>query len=325
MTRTRAGRLAPVAPLVAALPALLLTLVATGCGRGAPNIRTLASLPPVVMGAARVDAAIWMGSYAGLVRVAGGKTEVFAEPAGFPKGAQVRSVFPKGETLWLATNTGVVEFSLKTGKVARVWTSKDGLGAESVRWVGEVRGALWAGTIFGISRLAPGERRWKNYRTAQGLLQDHVYAVGESGNALWASCINGGLVRLDAARDRWEAVASDHGLGNKHIYAITATPNALWLGTAGGVNLYHTDTRTWDAAVCDDGFTDYCVRAVAMAGDDLWFGTSYGLYRRNLKTGRQAVYTTRQGLPDDEVTSIVPDGDRLLVTTRTGLCEVVRP
>ena len=304
---------------------LAAVVVAAGCNRGGPRIRTLATMPPVVMGAARVNADIWIGSWAGLTRVGGGRTELYAEAAGLPKGVQVRSVFPQGDTLWLATNLGVVEFSLKTARATKVWASKDGLGAESVRWVGETRGAVWAGTIFGISRLSPGSRRWTNYGIAQGLIQDHVYALGDSANALWASCINGGLVRFDAGRNRWEAVASDHGLGNKHIYAILATPNALWLGTAGGVNLYHTDTRAWDATVCDDGFTDYCVRALALAGDDLWFGTSYGLYRRNLKTGKQTVYTTHDGLPDDEVTSIVSDGKVLLVTTRTGLSEVTLP
>ena len=316
---------------VAALLAVLLAAALAGCGRGSPRIRTILTLEQhdargIVTGVARVNGELWVASWEGLTRIAGGKTTAFGAAAGLEKAfAQVRSVHAKGEILLLATAGGVVEFSTKTGKVVRAWTTKDGLGSESVRWVGEGRGAIWAGTIFGASRLAPGNKRWRNYRIAQGLVQDHVYALADDGKTLWASCINGGLVRFDPARDRWEAVPQEHGLGNKHIYALLAAPPALWLGTAGGVNLYHADSRTWDAAVCDDGFTDYCVRAVAMAGDDLWFGTSYGLYRRNLKTGRQAVYTTRQGLPDDEVTSIVPDGDRLLVTTRTGLCEVVRP
>jgi ligand-binding sensor domain-containing protein len=112
-------------------------------------------------------------------------------------------------------------------------------------------------------------------------------------------------------------------LGNKHIYALLAAPPALWLGTAGGVNLYHADSRTWDAAVCDDGFTDYCVRALALRGDFLWFGTQYGLGCRNLKTGKQTVCTRANGLPDDEVTAIVPDGDGFLVATKTGLAEVL--
>jgi len=318
--RRAAARIALGAAL---LPVLFLPAALGGCGRGAPRIRTLVTMRPVVMAAARVNADVWIASWAGLTRWTPGRSELFADGAGLPKGAQVRWILPKGDALWLATNTGVAEFSIKAGKVTRLWTSKDGLGAESVRWVGDLGGAIWAGTIFGASRLTPGARRWKNYRIAQGLIQDHVYAMAGSGKTIWASCINGGLVRFDQGADRWVAVPQSQGLGNKHIYAILPAPKALWLGTAGGVNLYRPDARAWDAAVCDDGFTDYCVRALALVGDDLWFGTSYGLYRRNLVTGKQSVYTKRDGLPDDEVTSIMPDGNRLLVTARTGLAEVM--
>jgi hypothetical protein len=163
---------------VAALLAVLLAAALAGCGRGSPRIRTILTLEQhdargIVTGVARVNGELWVASWEGLTRIAGGKTTAFGAAAGLEKAfAQVRSVHAKGEILLLATAGGVVEFSTKTGKVVRAWTTKDGLGSESVRWVGEGRGAIWAGTIFGASRLAPGNKRWRNYRIAQGLVQD---------------------------------------------------------------------------------------------------------------------------------------------------------
>jgi ligand-binding sensor domain-containing protein len=265
----------------------------------------------------------------GLLRlpVTGGSPEIFADKSGLDGGKkEVRTVTVDGDSLWLATGAGVVRFSRTGHGVTGWWTVKDGLGADSVRQVVAARGTVWAGTIFGASRLLPGGKRWKNYAIPQGMPQTHVYRLTNDGHTLWASSINGGLVKFDAAHDRWVLVPQVHGVGNKYIYSMANddTDHSLWLGTAGGVNRYDP-AKGWDVPVCESGFTDYSVYGICRTGDTLWFGTTYGLYRRDLKSGTQKILGKSAGLVGEEVVAIAPAGKALYVATKTGVAVIPNP
>lgn len=306
-----------------AAAACAVVMVAAGCGGPPGRLETLARFQSGVLAIARAGGDVWVGTGEGLARLPGGRgpAEPFAEAAGLTGGLQqVRWIHPRGDTLVLATGGGVAEFSMKDRKVVRSWNSRTGLPNDSVRWTGESGGRIWAGTIFGASRLAADGRAWKTYRIAQGLPQDHVYRMADDGRVLWASAMNGGLVRFDAARDRFTAIPQVRGLGNKHIYAMAPEPGTgLWLGTAGGVNLWRYDPAGWDEPVCEDGFTDYTVYAVLPAGRSIWFGTAFGLYRRDLQSGIQHRWTADDGLPHDEVVGLLADDGGIVVATRLGV------
>ncbi len=303
-------------------------LIFMGCGGPPGKVETLARLPGV-MCVARAGEDLWIGTGEGLARLAGGRgpAVAYGEGAGLTGGLkQVRWIHPRGGELLCATAAGIAAFSIKDLKLTRSWTSRAGLGAESTRWVGESAGRVWAGTIFGASRLGADGRTWKTYKTAQGLQKDHVYRMIDGGGALWASCMDGGLARYDAASDRFTAVAPERGLGNRHIYAMAAEAGTgLWLGTAGGVNLRRTDPSGWDEKICADGFTEYSVYAVLPAGGTVWFGTAFGLSRRHLDTGVQDHWTTDDGLPHSEVVGLLPDADGVIVATKAGVVRVRVP
>jgi ligand-binding sensor domain-containing protein len=179
---------------------------------------------------------------------------------------------------------------------------------------------LWAGTILGACRLEAAGRRWRTWKIAQGLVQDHVYRMCDDGRMLWASCMNGGLVRYDPAAERFSAVARERGLGNTHIYAMAPAADGLWLGTAGGVNL--RTAAGWDEAVCADGFTDYTVYAILPVERSVWFGTAYGLLRRDLDAGVTHRWTQANGLPHDEVTALLADADGVIAATKSGVVRI---
>lgn len=322
---------------VQALGACLLagSALLAGCGHEA---RSLFSTEPGVSAVALAGADLWIGHKTlGLMQLpaAGGTARMFQDAAGLSGGRrEVRWVTADGDDLWLATGAGVLRFSRSLGRVTAAWTAKEGLGGDSVRCVAVVRGQVWAGSIFGASRLLPGAKRWKNYQAAQGLSQNHVYRLIDDGARVWASCINGGLAWFDAAHDRWVPVPQEHGIGNKFIYAMALDPvdHALWLGTAGGINRYDpakgllrhpaSPGAGWDVPVCEAAFTDYSVYAVDRSGDTLWFGTTYGLYRRDLTAGHQRLVGASAGLPGDEIVALAQGPDRLFVATRTGVASL---
>lgn len=305
---------------------VVFALVLAGCGGPPGRVEVLARFPAGVLALARAGDDLWVGTSEGLARLPGGRApaEMFGEPAGLTGGLkQVRWIAARSGELLLATGGGIARFSLASRKVTASWTAKGGLGADSVRWVGESGGRIWAGTIFGASRLGADGRTWTTYKIPQGLPQEHVYRMQDDRGTLWASSMNGGLVRFDPAAGRFTAIPQVHGLGNRHIYAIAADPAAgLWLGTAGGVNLYRTNPAGWDAKVCEDGFTDYTVYAILPAGHTVWFGTAFGLERRNLDTGRRDAWTAANGLPHSEIIAILPVAGGVDVATRAGIARI---
>jgi ligand-binding sensor domain-containing protein len=320
---------------------LLLLGTIAGCGKAG----RLSGYHGPVNCLAVVDGDVWAGTPSGLIRfTAKGKAEIFLW-TGTPSGTfrapassripaetrkladsfaginQVRGISAWKNGVALATSGGVVEFSTKDGKFGKVWTSRNGLGHDSVRSVYTRGKRLWAATIFGASVLDASSGRWKNYDTASGLTSRHTMCMAEYSGKLWVSCINGGLAWLDESAGKWRPIPQTNGLGNKYIYSMDSDEAGLWLGTAGGVNLY-TAKGAWDEKVCSDGFTEYSVYAIRKTGDTLWFGTAFGLFSRN--TGKDAKASTRQvgGLPSNDITGIVADGKSLLVGTKAGVVRI---
>lgn len=333
------------AAFISLAAAAAFTVVVAGCS-GKAGVDRMPGCKSSVTSVLRLGDHMWAATGDGLVRfpLKGGKPERAAWGASKPEVAYfpadrplpgdaakefassggingVRSLTEWKGQIAVGTGGGVLLLDPAAGKITRRWTSKDGMGHESVRFISVVEGRLWAMTIFGASRLDAGGRRWRNYGMEQGLTQKHAYAIANDGKDTWVSCINGGLVRFIPARDRWEAVPESRGLGNKFIYTITTGPEGIWLGTRGGVNLLKPPME-WDEKVCADGFTEYTVYALARTDDSLWFGTTYGLFHRDLKTGKQEKYTESDGLPSQEINSLTLDGKTLWIGTRNGLAKI---
>lgn len=304
------------------LAAATLPLIFIGCARGELPIRAELARECRPACIIRHAGHIWVAAKFGgafAVEAPSGKKPAIARELKL-EGAQRRThwlaVF-RGD-IWIATEGGLVRYSPEKGKIVSVITEKNGLPTNSVRWVGKIGGALWAGTIRGACRMEPGGQ-WTLYGTDQGLPSEHVYKMIFDHGTIWASCIAGGLAAWDPGSDRWRMIPFEQGLGNKYIYSMAEGGSGVWLGTAGGINLYVPGKARWDEAVCSDGFTDYCVYSVAESGGDLWFATNYGLYRRRLKDGRQWIYGAGQGLPSNEVSALYAEPDGLWAGTAKGL------
>ncbi|MCW3111596.1 MAG: hypothetical protein JWQ09_6102 [Segetibacter sp.] len=76
----------------------------------------------------------------------------------------------------------------------------------------------------------------------------------------------------------------------------------IWISTYGaGVQKWNKQTRTFTAVTTEQGLPNDAVYAVIpdMIGN-LWISTNNGLAALNIKTGNINVYTTQDGLPDNE-------------------------
>lgn len=180
-----------------------------GDPRGDPCVFALAESPAGTM---------WMGTYGGgVTRWQDGREERLRDDAGL-RDSVVLALFADGAgTVWAGTNSGGVS-ALSDGKATRTYTTADGLAHNSVRVIQQTRdGALWVGTLGGLTRIAPDGIR--SFTAADGLEAEHVRAIHEDRDGiLWVGTYGGGIHRL---RDStFVAVTRRHGLADDVVSSI---------------------------------------------------------------------------------------------------------
>lgn len=100
---------------------------------------------------------------------------------------------------------------------------------------------------------------------------------------------------------------------NNAIWAATRENGIFELNEEAGV-LRHFSTKSSPALPHDR------ILAMCEIGDDLWFGSADGLCRLNTETESLNVYTSKEGLPNNFVNGMLPEGDSAIwVSTDNGL------
>lgn len=212
------------------------------------------------------------------------------------------------------------------------------LGSDHVRSVLEDRrGRIWVGTFgAGLARLDPeGDRVEARFTHVPGggssLSSDSVYDLFEDRRgALWVGTVRG-----------WNRLDPDTGVVTRFLHdpgdptslpgdAVRTTyegrDGTLWVGTEQGLGRFDPETgtfRTYRRDLRDPhGLGSDIVLDVHQ--DDagfLWLATyGGGLERLDPETGRCRHFTTRDGLPNDSVYSVLPDGEgHYWLSTNDGL------
>lgn len=257
---------------------------------------------------------IWVGTYAeGLGRLT---REVLKTVTGVLKSLVLSTVIQTADgAIWLGSEGGGLA-RIQDG-IMSVYTTHNGLPSDSINSIAEdPSGRLWITTNNrGLVQLKNGKffpsevenRRVKG--SINALAWDHR-------GGLWLAIERHGLQRL--AEDRAESYGTDAGVPDTVISFIYDDGKTLWLGTDQGL-FRSTDghfTRFAPAAGFEkDQLLTYC----DSHDGALWFGTRQNGLKR-LRNGDLFAYSTRNGLSDDLVGSIVDDGrGNLWITSDAGL------
>jgi hypothetical protein len=77
--------------------------------------------------------------------------------------------------------------------------------------------------------------RWENFTTANGLPDNHVFAVLVDGDRVWAGTENG-LALFEGGR--WKVFTPKDGLAHRAVLSLALDKNTgdLWVGTMGGLS-----------------------------------------------------------------------------------------
>ncbi len=252
---------------------------------------------------------LWVGTGGGgLVRYSDGKFTSFTTSNGLANNMVWSILEDRQGDMWIGTDGGGVT-RLRGGSV-RTYSARDGLAHDVVWSLYEDRtGRLWVGTRGGgVSVMQDG--RLTTYSTVHGLSSNLVRCVLEDREGrIWIGTEGGGLNVLD--HGRWRVISTHTGFVNDVIRTMMEDrAGVLWIGTNGGLVRYAGEA--FEVYNTDKGLSNDFVRSLYEDEDGcLWVGTFGGGLNR-LRDGRLVSMSSRDGLFDDVIFRLVPDGQQHL-------------
>jgi signal transduction histidine kinase/ligand-binding sensor domain-containing protein len=220
-------------------------------------------------------------------------------------------------SLWFSTLGGGIT-RMKDGRMT-TWTTREGLADNFVFGSAEGRdGSLWFVTRGGIVRFRDGGfsplvEQEQPSRLAMG------YAILEDEHGTLWTGTREGLARWDG-RQLTLVSPRDKVLGGLVRVLEPRAAGGFWIGTQGGGLAAYSDGRVIPLSSGGRPISGD-VRGLFEDAGTLWVGTTHGLFR--WKNGRFSRLSRAQGLFDDVVFQILPDGEgNLWMTCNKGLFRV---
>lgn len=231
----------------------------------------------------------------------------------------VNRIWPedKGNTVEVATANGLVRFGF-SGKPEQILGRADGLIADHVTDVVHYRDGLAVATPAGITFLdSEGARSMYSFH---GLVNNHVYALGVSGDELFVGTL-GGLSALQKGFVKANFTAGNSGLKQNWITAIVRVGDEWMVGTygsgvmgldsAGHFHPYETATAP----------VDINPNAMLVTKDHVFAGTlGHGVYVYDRTSQRWEIL--QDGLPSENVTAFTEGNGYIYVGTDNGLVRI---
>jgi len=169
----------------------------------------------------------------------------------------------------------------------------------------DANGNKWVATNGGgVSRF--DGQYWLSYTVSNGLVNDYVFDIAVSGDALWFAT-GGGVSRY--ANGSWTNYTEINGLAQNYVISIASdTMGGIWCGTYDrGVCKFDGTAFSAEYTVLE-GLAGNRVQAIAVETNGTkWFGTNLGVSRFLYPVWE--TYTSADGLVCDDVRSIEIDGE----------------
>jgi ligand-binding sensor domain-containing protein len=231
----------------------------------------------------------------------------------------VNRIWPEAKTgnVSVATANGLVRFGA-SGKQEQVLTRADGLIADHVTDVVAYRDGMAIATPAGLTFLdASGAR---SMYTFHGLVNNHIYALGVSGDDLLVGTL-GGLSSINKGEMQINYTAGGSGLKHNWITAVVPVGEEWMVGTygAGVVGLDRAGHfRTFENATAE---MEINPNAMLVTPRHVFAGTlGNGLYIYERESRRWRALS--EGLPSANVTALAESNGYIYVGTDNGLVRI---
>lgn len=248
-------------------------------------------------------------------------------PAGPQRGVHVENdhvfcvnrIWPetKGNAVEVATANGLVRFGV-SGKPEQILGRADGLIADHVTDVAPYRDGLAVATPAGITFLdSEGARSMYSF---QGLVNNHVYALGVSDDELLVGTL-GGLSALQKGFVKANFTAGNSGLKQNWITAIVRVEEDWMVGTYGSGVMGLDSAGQFHPYETATAAVDINPNAMLVTKDHVFAGTlGHGIYVYD--RGRQRWSMLKDGLPSENVTAFTERDGYIYIGTDNGLVRI---
>ncbi len=143
--------------------------------------------------------------------------------------------------------------------------------------------------------------KWKTFTTADGLPNDHIFAVKVDGPRVWVGTENG-LAMIDKRTGQIKSWTEKDGLPWRVITAIDVDKKTgdVWLGLFGGGLARFSGGRFDHWHQLNSGLVNDVVYGVAVQDEYVWAATTAGASRYNTVTGEWTIFTEKNA-PMEEI------------------------
>ncbi len=142
---------------------------------------------------------------------------------------------------------------------------------------------------------------WKHFTVADGLPNDHIFAVKADGQKIWIGT-EGGLACYDKRTGKIRNWKEKDGLPWRVVSALDVNRKTgeLWIGLLGGGLARFSGGRFDHFHQLNSGLVNDVVYGVAVENDNVWAATTAGASRYNTVTKKWTIYTEKNA-PMEEI------------------------
>ena len=249
---------------------------------------------------------VWFAAGETFVKQARDRWAVYKAPA------RVNMLAVDGETVWIASDDGVIRFESGSQRLSQL-TMDDGLPSQAVTSVAVDTSYVWFGTNKGLARYRKLDRTIRVYDDESGLPHRAVNYLRNVGRQLWIAT-KGGLAVYDPDTDGLRAYTTTDGLASDYVEELYQVADDLWARTDSGLSrLKVANKRFTNFSFADLGGSE--IRAFVIVGDQIWVGTEKGLTTFDSAADAFITFPQNSALESPSIRGIEPFTDYLFITT----------
>ncbi len=232
--------------------------------------------------------------------------------------------------LWVGTGASGITILDPEKKLSFQLDKQAGININNtIQSISKIDGKIWVTSDGGLDKLDLVHGIAEHVGKKEGLLTDTTYSViKDSRGNVWATGPSQGIELIDSAQTLIRSVSSGIGLSDNTVSAIKEDHFGLiWIATQGG-GIDIIDPNDWSVRYLNNlpGIKDTCYRVLMVDQyNRTWIGTDKGIYVADLKNNTITSISTKEGLTDDYVTSLITYKNYIVAGTHRQITLISAP
>jgi len=230
----------------------------------------------------------------------------------FPAGANVNKIAVDAQTVWVATDDGVIRFDSRSRRSTRI-TMDDGLPSQVVSAVAFDDQFVWFATNKGVARYRKLDRTIKVYTEKDGLPSKVVNDALTVGRQVWFATREG-IAYYSPDVDGLRGFGEAAGLAGGDVAELYQVGDDLWCRTDAGLSRFRILQRV---------FSNFSlammkaqqIRVFTIDGTTVWVGTDNGLFTLDTSDDSLLLFPQQTALQSRNITGVEVDPSYVYVTT----------